>query len=102
VTPIPLPTGSCFCGCGTPTNLGAYWAQGHDKKAEADMNSLHHGDQVVQRLVDLGYGPDGKNLQEETLRTGTRELCGHPGCAATGKPGSEGLRRHRATHRLTC
>ena len=98
IIPIPAPTGSCFCGCGAESNTGSYWVQGHDKKAESDMNSIHHADQVVQRLIDLGYGPDAKNLQHETLALGTRELCGATGCSATGKPGSEGLRRHRSTH----
>ena len=49
------PNGKCFCGCGSAIGPGAFFKTGHDKKAEGDMNALHHDDSVVKRMADLGY-----------------------------------------------
>ncbi|WP_024126812.1 MULTISPECIES: hypothetical protein [unclassified Streptomyces] len=99
MTEIPAPTGECFCGCGSAARPGNYFRQGHDKKAEGDLNALFHGDRVVQRLVDRGYGPGGENLHRAAIDAGVREACGVvEGCPASGRPGSAELRRHRATH----
>lgn len=93
--PLPKPTGTCFCGCGAPTSQYRYFAQGHDKKAESDLNAIHSGDNVVSRLIFLGYGPGGRNLHETAVELGVRELCGIDGCTTTGRPGGPGLSRHR-------
>lgn len=59
-----LPTGECWCGCGTTTRLGSFFAQGHDKRAEGMLIVLKYGS--VAGLVDeFGYGPGGKNLLHE-------------------------------------
>lgn len=94
--PVPSPNGFCFCGCNSPTRPGNYWAQGHDKKAESDMNAILHLDSVVQRLVDAGFGPTGRNLHLAAITAGVREACGVPGCGTSGIPGGPGLRQHRA------
>ena len=91
-----MPTGQCFCGCGAEVGKGSFFKTGHDKKAEGDMNAIHHDDSVVKRMIDRGYGPGGKNLHEEAIAVGVRERCGIDGCNVTGIPGGPGLRRHRA------
>jgi hypothetical protein len=60
----PLPTGECWCGCGTPTSIGAYFTSGHDKRAEAAIVKVEYGD-VPTLLLQHGYGPGGKNAKEE-------------------------------------
>ncbi len=92
------PTGSCYCGCSNVIGPGAYFRQGHDKKADADLNAIHHADNVAQRVVDLGYGPNGRNLHERAIELGVRERCSIDGCNVSGVPGSRGMRRHRASH----
>jgi hypothetical protein len=63
----PRPTGACFCGCGAETRKDSFFLAGHDKKAESMLTKIKYGedDSVAYRLVDEGYGPDGKNLLEE-------------------------------------
>jgi hypothetical protein len=53
-----LPTGTCWCGCGTQIELGSFFAPGHDKKAESRVIMEVFGG-VPQFLVALGYGPGG-------------------------------------------
>ncbi|MBN6034068.1 hypothetical protein [Amycolatopsis sp. 195334CR] len=92
------PSGWCYCGCGSEIAPGAFFRQGHDKKADADLNAIHHGDTVAQRIVDRGYGPGGVNLHERAIELGVRERCGIDDCNVSGVPGSYGMRRHRASH----
>jgi hypothetical protein len=94
----PQPTGTCYCGCGSEVGPGAYFRTGHDKKAEGDLNAIRHRDSVVQRIIDCGYGPNGKNLHQNAIDLKVRELCGIDGCNVSGVPDSFGLRRHRGTH----
>lgn len=93
-------TGKCFCGCDRKVTPGSFFVQGHDKKAEGDLNAILHGDAVVNRLVYYGYGPGQHdlNLHERAIELGLRERCGVDGCNVSGVPGSAGMRRHRATH----
>lgn len=92
---IPSPNGLCFCGCGTAVNTGVYFSQGHDKKAEGDLNAILHKDSVAKRLADCGYGPGAKNLHETAIELGVRERCGIQGCNVSGVPGGIGMRNHR-------
>lgn len=96
--PTPTPTGTCWCGCGNPATPGAYFLTGHDKKATGDLDAIRHSGSVAQRLVDNGYGPDGKNLHEHAIELGVRERCGIGACTVSGIPNSAGMRRHRASH----
>lgn len=61
-----MPTGFCWCGCGQETKrLGSFFVSTHDRKAEAAILEIHHQGSIAQFLVDMGYGPGGKNLSEE-------------------------------------
>lgn len=51
-----LPTGKCWCGCGTDTDLGSFFAPGHDKRAEARLIMEVFGG-VPQFLHAFGYAP---------------------------------------------
>jgi hypothetical protein len=53
-----LPTGTCWCGCGSDTKRGSFFASGHDKRAEAAVILEEYGD-IPAFLVAHGYGPDG-------------------------------------------
>lgn len=52
-----IPTGTCWCGCGTETGIGAFFARGHDKVAEAALLAVDYGGSVAQLLHANGYGP---------------------------------------------
>jgi hypothetical protein len=58
-----MPTGECWCGCGAETGIGAFFAPGHDKRAEAAIVKVEYGD-VPSLLAKHGYGPGGKNAHE--------------------------------------
>lgn len=61
------PTGECWCGCGTPTSPRAFFAPGHDKRAESAIVKVVYGS-VPDLLDHHGYGPGGKNAHEELLK----------------------------------
>lgn len=58
-----MPTGECWCGCGETTSIGAYFAAGHDKRAEAAIVKVVYGS-VPKLLMAHGYGPGGKNAAQ--------------------------------------
>lgn len=59
-----LPTGECWCGCGTETPIGSFFAAGHDKLAESAVILLEYGG-VPEFLVQHGFGPNGRNARSE-------------------------------------
>lgn len=59
-----LPTGECWCGCGEPTGVGAFFVSGHDKRAEAAVVKTVYGN-VPNFLIRHKFGPGGKNASEE-------------------------------------
>lgn len=60
-----MPTGFCWCGCGQETKrLGSFFVSTHDRKAEAAILEIQHKGSIAQFLVDMGYGPNGRNLME--------------------------------------
>jgi hypothetical protein len=61
-----VPTGECWCGCGTAASRGAFFAPGHDKRAEAAIVKVEYGS-VPDLLVKHGYGPGGKNAHEALM-----------------------------------
>lgn len=68
-TPAPkrlLPTGTCWCGCGTETKRGSFFTTGHDKRAESAVILEEYGD-VPTFLVAHGYGPEGSKIASEVL-----------------------------------
>lgn len=62
-----LPTGQCWCGCGSPTSRGAFFVTGHDKRAESAVIKAEYGT-VPDFLAKHGYGPGGKNPSIELKR----------------------------------
>lgn len=38
-----IPTGTCWCGCGEKTSRGAFFAVGHDKRAESAIVKVVYG-----------------------------------------------------------
>jgi hypothetical protein len=59
-----LPTGECWCGCGTETPIGSFFAAGHDKVAESAVILVKYGG-VAAFLREHGFGPGGRNPREE-------------------------------------
>ena len=59
-----LPTGECWCGCGSETAIGSFFLPGHDKTAESAVISVEYGG-VPEFLHFHGYGPRGKNAKRE-------------------------------------
>jgi hypothetical protein len=59
-----LPTGECWCGCGEETSIGAFFASGHDKRAESAVIKIQYED-VPNFLVKHGFGPGGRNASAE-------------------------------------
>lgn len=55
-----LPTGECWCGCGTEVGLGSFFAPGHDRIAEGKVIRAEYGS-VARFLVAHGYGPGGRS-----------------------------------------
>jgi len=62
-----LPTGVCWCGCGSDARVGSFFAAGHDKVAEAAVILTRFGG-VPEFLVEFGFGPGGLNPSEELKR----------------------------------
>ncbi len=60
----PLPTGTCWCGCGEATPVGSFFAQGHDKRAESAVILTQFGG-VPQFLLAFGFGPGGRSARAE-------------------------------------
>lgn len=61
-----IPTGTCWCGCGAETTIGAFFLPGHDRVAEAAVVLAEYGG-VPQFLEKHGYAPgnpDGQNPRE--------------------------------------
>ena len=64
-----LPTGERWRGCGAATAIGSCFLPGHDRAAETAVISVEYGGVprfLVQLLVQNGYGPQGRNPQQET------------------------------------
>lgn len=57
---MPLPTGECWCGCDAEAKRGAFFAPGHDKRAEAAIVKVVYGS-VPQLLLAHGFGPGEKS-----------------------------------------
>lgn len=62
-----IPSGTCWCGCGEMTRVGAFFAPGHDKRAEAAVVKTVYGS-VPHFLIEHGFGPDGPKNADEELR----------------------------------
>lgn len=88
-----LPTGNCWCGCGEEVALGAFFARGHDKVAEAALLAAKYDGSVAQLLRGHGYDAD-HSVTAAAVRSGIWERCAHSGCNYAGAPAS--VRNHSA------
>jgi hypothetical protein len=95
-TPPPEPTGYCFCGCGTQIGYRRYFAQGHDKAAEAAYIAVHHGASIPAFLAAHGYGPDN-SVTLAAVEAGTWQECPKNGCVYRGTEAS--VRTHLKKHK---
>ncbi|HEX5568573.1 MAG TPA: hypothetical protein VFY14_16890 [Streptomyces sp.] len=93
-TPRLLPNGFCWCGCGREVALGKFFAQGHDKTAEAALIAVRYDGSVPRILTEHGFGPD-KSVTAAAVETGAWETCPH-GCGYVGAPAS--IRNHTNRH----
>lgn len=88
-----LPTGFCWCGCGTETGIGSFFARGHDKIAEAALIAAEYGGTVPSFLAAHKYGP-GRSVTDAAVRGGGWIRCTVVGCTYTGTEAS--VRNHEA------
>jgi hypothetical protein len=84
-----IPNGKCWCGCRKDANIGKFFAQGHDKVAEAALMAVQYEGSVPRLLAEHGYGPDN-SVRDAALTSGW-EHCPH-GCGYVGAPTS--IRNH--------
>lgn len=88
-----LPTGFCWCGCGEEVALGAFFARGHDKIAEAALLATRYSGSVAQLLHGHGYDAQ-HSVTDDAVQSGVWERCQRPGCGYAGTAAS--LRTHCA------
>lgn len=87
-----IPTGTCWCGCGKETAIGAFFAQGHDKIAEAALIAAEFNGSVPQLLHAQGYGP-GRSVIHQAVEAGVWEACPERGCWYKGA--TQSVRTHQ-------
>lgn len=92
-----IPTGTCWCGCGKETGIGSFFAQGHDKIAEAALVAAEYGSQVAQLLHKHGYGP-GRPVIHEAVRMGNWVSCRASGCWYKGTEQSVNGHQRKYSH----
>ncbi|MET8746316.1 hypothetical protein ACFU98_29365 [Streptomyces sp. NPDC057575] len=80
-----IPTGKCFCGCGTDVSLGSFFARGHDKVAEAALIAVEYGGSVAQMLHAKGFGPSHSVTHKALDDAGWQKCkpCGYIGAPAS-------------------
>ncbi|MFJ4981493.1 hypothetical protein ACIP6X_40315 [Streptomyces coeruleorubidus] len=84
-----IPTGTCWCGCGSSVGLGSFFSRGHDKVAEAALLAVRYESSVARLLDHHGFGPD-KSVLETAVDEGGWKEC--PYCEYAGAPAS--IRNH--------
>src|SRR4051794_25587224 len=57
-----LPTGVCYCGCGTPVESNRFFVPTHDRIAEAKLLAADYEGSIANMLVAHDYGPGRRNL----------------------------------------
>jgi hypothetical protein len=85
-----IPNGKCWCGCDQDANIGKFFAQGHDKVAEAALMAVEYEASVPRLLAEHGFGP-GNSVREAAVARGGWERCTY-GCGYVGAPAS--VRNH--------
>ena len=82
-----IPTGKCWCGCEQDTARGAFFLQGHDKRAEAALVAIEYHGSIAELLHRHGYGP-GRPIIRDAVSEGVWSgcpYCGYAGAAASVK-----------------
>lgn len=92
-----LPTGNCWCGCGEEVAVGAFFARGHDKVAEAALLAARYRGSVAQLLRRHGYDAD-HSVTADAVQSGVWERCSVFGCNYAGAPLSVRNHRTKADH----
>jgi hypothetical protein len=92
-----LPTGTCWCGCGTEVGLGSFFSVGHDKIAEAALLASRYDNSVARLIAHHGFGPD-KSVRRAAVESGYWEECPGVDCGYTGAPASIRNHRKKAQH----
>ncbi|MED7950048.1 hypothetical protein PUR61_01360 [Streptomyces sp. BE20] len=88
------PTGTCWCGCGTEVGSGSFFAQGHDRIAEAVFMAVQYDNSVARLLAEHDFGPDGRTtVRQAALDSGYWLECPGAGCGHVGTP--ENVEHHR-------
>src|SRR5450830_1845157 len=59
-----VPTGDCWCGCGSATRRESFFLPGHAVRADSMLISMRFGS-VAGFLSELGYGGTGRNLSRD-------------------------------------
>ncbi|MEC4016125.1 hypothetical protein [Streptomyces sp. H27-D2] len=85
-----IPTGTCWCGCGKEVGIGRFFAQGHDKVAEAALMAVRYGASVPRLLHDHDFGP-ANSVTAAAVESGAWEKCSD--CDYVGAPAS--IRNHQ-------
>ncbi|MEV7181672.1 hypothetical protein [Kitasatospora sp. NPDC093679] len=91
------PTGTCWCGCRAVVGSGSFFAQGHDKIAEAALLAARYDNSVARLLAHHGFGPDS-GVREAAVRNGYWQECPGAGCTYRGAPASIRVHRKKAEH----
>jgi hypothetical protein len=92
-----IPTGNCWCGCGSETSIGSFFAKGHDKIAEAALLAVQYGGAVAHLLNHHGYGPT-RSVTADAVRDGGWVRCPNVDCAYCGTPASVRLHCRTSGH----
>jgi len=90
-----IPTGTCWCGCSKQIGLGSFFAQGHDKIAEAALMAVQYDSSVAQLLHAHGFGA-GHSVTQAAVDAGAWEPCPVSGCDYRGAPPSIANHRRKA------
>ncbi|MFJ3929041.1 MULTISPECIES: hypothetical protein [unclassified Streptomyces] len=93
------PTGTCWCGCGAEIGRDAFFAQGHDRLAEAALMAVRYDDSIARLLAEHDFGPQGRTtIRQAALDSGYWEQCPDAGCPYVGTPEDVGEHRRVADH----
>jgi hypothetical protein len=87
-----MPTGTCWCGCGTEVGLGSFFSVGHDKIAEAALLAARYDNSVARLIAHHGFGPE-ESVSKAAVDNGYWEECPEPNCRYAGTSAS--IRNHR-------
>jgi hypothetical protein len=95
-----IPTGKCWCGCDQDTARGAFFLQGHDKRAEAALVAIEYHGSVAELLHRHGYGP-GRPITRDAVSEGVWSECTYCGFAGGSVSVRAHLQKHHPVDRLT-